>query len=176
MSLSVKQRGVLRGIVLAGGITVLALGGAIWLSRDWLVPEDDVAARLTFAFQWDMLVIFWLLITIGTLARHRFFTPEDIDGSGLTAGSATAKTHQAVLQNTLEQVVLAIPIHLSFSLLLPTSSLAAIPIAAILFSLGRILFWRGYHTGAPGRALGFALTFYPTVLLFLITAFYLVFG
>ena len=43
--------------------------------------------------------------------------------------------------------------------------LAAIPAAAVLFTLGRILFAAGYRRGAPGRALGFALTFYSTVAL-----------
>jgi len=39
--------------------------------------------------------------------------------------------------------------------------------AAILFVFGRILFWRGYARGAPARALGFALTFYPTLAMLL---------
>ena len=49
---------------------------------------------------------------------------------------------------------------------LPIEWMAALPVAAILFALGRSLFWRSYHRGAPARALGFGLTIYPTVLLF----------
>ena len=39
----------------------------------------------------------------------------------------------------------------------------------MLFALGRILFAAGYRRGAPGRALGFALTFYGTAALAAIT-------
>ncbi len=38
-------------------------------------------------------------------------------------------------------------------------------LAAVLFAVGRVLFWRGYARGAPGRAMGFGLTFYPSVAL-----------
>jgi len=34
-----------------------------------------------------------------------------------------------------------------------------------MFVIGRILFAVGYAGGAPARAFGFALTFYPTVFL-----------
>jgi len=45
---------------------------------------------------------------------------------------------------------------------MPLSWLRAIPVAAVLFVTGRILFARGYERGAPGRATGFGLTAYPT--------------
>jgi len=48
---------------------------------------------------------------------------------------------------------------------MPVSWIAAIPAAVVLFVLGRVLFLRGYRGGAPSRAIGFALTFYPTVLM-----------
>ena len=44
----------------------------------------------------------------------------------------------------------------------PFKWLRAIPMAALVFVAGRILFARGYERGAPGRATGFALTAYPT--------------
>jgi hypothetical protein len=41
---------------------------------------------------------------------------------------------------------------------------------AALFSLGRLAFWIGYRHGAPWRAFGFAVTFYPTVVGYAILA------
>ncbi len=165
MALTIKQRGVLGGVSIAATITVLAMSGGIWLSPGVLTPVDDLENRLAFVFSWDLLVVFWLLATIGALGNRRFLSPEDIDGSGLTTGTAEAKILQSVLQNTLEQVVLAVIVHVACAVLLPIEWMAALPVAAILFALGRLLFWRGYHRGAPARALGFGLTFYPTVLL-----------
>ena len=48
---------------------------------------------------------------------------------------------------------------------MPHGWLASIPAAAILFLIGRILFSRGYERGAAARAIGFGLTFYPSVLM-----------
>jgi uncharacterized membrane protein YecN with MAPEG domain len=120
------------------------------------------------ALRWDVLIVLCLTANIGLLARHRFFTPEDIDGGGLTKGTAQAQVLQATLQNTLEQTVLALSVHAVWAAEMPASWQAVIPAAAILFFIGRVLFWRGYARGAPGRALGFALTFYPTVAMLLL--------
>jgi hypothetical protein len=170
MDLSEKQRGVLIGMAGAAILSVVLMGAAVALAPSGLVPVDTVESRLSLVLRWDLLVVVWLLVAIGNLARHRFFTPQDIDGSGLTAGSEAARIHQAVLQNTLEQVVLALTVHTIAAFLLPVSWVAAVPAAAILFACGRLLFWRGYRGGAAARAAGFALTFYPTVLLFLAVA------
>jgi len=51
-----------------------------------------------------------LLICIARLAKHRFFTPEDINGSALTSGTERARLLQALLQNTREQTCPAVPI------------------------------------------------------------------
>jgi uncharacterized membrane protein YecN with MAPEG domain len=44
-----------------------------------------------------------------------------------------------------------------------------VPMAALLFVVGRISFFAGYAHGAPSRAFGFALTFYPTALMLVAT-------
>jgi len=67
-----------------------------------------------------------------------------------------------VLQNTLEQAVLAVVAYMIWAVVAPLAWLRTIPMAAILFVAGRILFTRGYERGAPGRAMGFGLTAYPT--------------
>lgn len=168
MPLSFEQRGVLKGIVPALMIALLVLGAVLWIPTGLQPPAADVASRLIHVAAWDLLVVVWLVIAIGALARHRFFHAEDIDGGGLTAGSTSAKVHQSVLQNTLEQVVLAVLVHGACAVLLPVGWLAVIPAAAVLFALGRFFFWRGYRHGAAARALGFGLTFYPTVMLLLL--------
>lgn len=165
MALTDKQRGVLKGMALGAATSVAVIIGAVLIEPMALPSGATVADRLAFALWADSFLALWLGASIGLLARHRFFTPEDIDGGGLSTGSETAKVLQATLQNTLEQTVLAVLVHLAWATLMPTSWIAAIPCAVILFVLGRVLFVRGYRGGAPSRALGFALTFYPTVLM-----------
>jgi uncharacterized membrane protein YecN with MAPEG domain len=108
------------------------------------------------------------MVNIGLLARHRFFTPDDIDGGGLTKGTQQAQVLQSTLQNTLEQAVLAVSVHAMWAAVMPETWQAAVAAAAILFVVGRVFFWRGYAQGAPARALGFALTFYPSVAMVLL--------
>jgi hypothetical protein len=167
LPLTAKQHGVMKGMIAAVIVAATGLGlGAVQYPQDWL-PDGSPQARLTLAAQCLLAGAFWLLLSIGLLARHRFFTPEDIDGSGLTSGTEKAKVLQAVLQNTLEQTTLAALTYIAFAALAPAGYLGALPAAALLFWCGRALFWNGYEKGAASRAFGFALTFYSTVLLFL---------
>ena len=109
----------------------------------------------------------WLLVGVALLARHRFFTPADIDGGGLTDGTPGARLLQSLIQNTLEQAMLAIPAYGAWLWLAPEGRRGLVIVCAALFSLGRLLFFLCYRYGAPARALGFTLTFYPTVGLYL---------
>lgn len=163
--LTEKQQGVLRGMVTGLVATLLALGLAILVPPAALIPEQGYPATLAHALKWDVLIVFCLAANIALLARHRFFTPEDIDGGGLTRGTSQAQVLQSTLQNTLEQSILGLAIHVTWAGAMPHSWQAAVPAAATLFFVGRILFWRGYARGAPARAFGFALTFYPSVVM-----------
>lgn len=164
-ALTVKQLGVLKGIVAGLAVTFVAIAGAIVAGPMMLAPGATMGDRIAFAVRADVFIALWLAISIGLLAKHRFFTPEDIDGGGLTQGTETANILQATLQNTLEQTVVAVLAHLAWAALLPVSWIFAIPSAVVLFLCGRVLFVLGYRGGAPARALGFALTFYPSVLM-----------
>ena len=165
MDLTVKQRGVLNGIIVGATTTFVVIVGAILAGPMVLSPEATVGERIAFALSADAFIALWLGISVGLLARHRFFTPEDIDGGGLTHGTETATILQAALQNTLEQTVLAVLVHLAWAILMPASWMSAIPAAVVLFLCGRVLFVRGYRGGAPSRAIGFTLTYYPSVLM-----------
>src|SRR3954464_2125424 len=99
--------------MVAGVITtLLALALAISLHPTALNSEQAYTAALVHALKWDVLLVVSLTLNIGLLARHRFFTPEDIDGGGLTKGTPQAQVLQSTLQNTLEQTVLALSVHM----------------------------------------------------------------
>jgi uncharacterized membrane protein YecN with MAPEG domain len=166
--LTEKQRGVLRGMVAGLLITLIAVTLAVLAPPLSLLPHQELTAALVQALKWDVLVVACLAANIAMLARHRFFTPADIDGGGLSPGTSDAQLLQSILQNTLEQAVLALSVHLIWAAAMPRTWQAAVPVAATLFVFGRLLFWKGYARGAPQRALGFALTFYPSVFMLLL--------
>jgi len=90
-----------------------------------------------------------LCIAIARIANARFFSPQDIDGQGLTEASAHIKILQALLQNTLEQVIMASGVYFLIFLSFGAASLFVLFLTSFLFFLGRILFFRFYALGAP---------------------------
>ncbi len=167
MNLTHKQKGTALGMLIgfASALAVIILG--VRFNPFDFNTSVEIIERLRVATASMVLVCVFLMFSIGRLARHRFFTPDDIDGAGLTEGSVKAKLLQALLQNTLEQTMLAIVAYYSWALLMPGAWLSVIPLAALSFAIGRILFFLGYSSGASSRATGFALTFYPSALMLL---------
>jgi MAPEG family len=122
---------------------------------------DDDAARLAFAARWLLLPGLCLFAGIVTAANRRFFSEDGIDGSR-TPPSRGLEINLRYNQNTLEQIVLAAIAWSGLALLLPHERLGLIGMLAVLFTLGRGLFWIGYLAAPWARAIGFGLTFYPT--------------
>jgi hypothetical protein len=162
MAFTRAQAGVAAGMAAGFAATLAAL---VWpdLPAVPATAEQRLALRLAASGSGCQ----WLAIGVALLARHRFVSPGDIGGGGLAEGSSTARLLQSLIQNTLEQVVLAIPAWGAWLWLAPPGRRGLVILCAGLFSLGRLLFFLGYRHGAPARALGFTLTFYPTVGLYL---------
>ena len=163
MTLEGEQRGVRRGAGAAALFSAVFLGaGYLWFPFA-LGPLDGAGARYAFALQADVFVLLSLVAAVARVANARFFSPEDIAGAGLSEPSTRLRVPLAVLQNTLEQAVLAVGAHLALASLLDGAEMALIPLLVALFCIGRAAFWLGYSGGAARRAFGFGTTFYPTV-------------
>ena len=162
VALSKQQIGVAAGM--AGGLA-FTLVAIYWPDRPD-VPSDP-EGRVATWFACSALACIWLLVAVGRLAGHRFFTPADIDGGGMSGNTPRAALLQALIQNTLEQALLAIVAYGAWLWLAPREAHGLAVVFAVYFSIGRLLFFAGYSRGAPFRALGFTLTFYPTVALYL---------
>ena len=167
MALSTKQLGVIKGMAFAMIVSALTIIIGASLDPFSYVLVSDINDKGNILGVSIILPTLILIVSIGRLAKFRFFSADDIDGSGLSKGSEEAIILQSLLQNTLEQFVIAIAVYTAWCFLMPVSLLSAIPLSSMLFAVGRVLFFRGYKNGAASRAFGFALTFYSTVLLFL---------
>ncbi|MCL1093565.1 MAPEG family protein [Shewanella kaireitica] len=168
MGLTSKQTGVFKGMAAAMLTSILVIVYAMSVDPFNLAQNSQASQRLSILGLSLILPTLFLIASIGRLAKFRFFSPEDIDGSGLTAGTNEARVLQSLLQNTLEQLVIAIGVYSAWCLLMPSAWLSAVPLCSILFAIGRILFFKSYNQGAAARAFGFALTFYSTVVMFLV--------
>jgi hypothetical protein len=155
----------------------VALGMTAALVATWLLvsygisgaPGLPLVHSAAFADRMTLAVAAWLgplvslTVAIGAVANGRFFSDADIDGAGLTAESPRIRIRRAVLVNTAEQTLLAVPVYAAMAALLPARSLPAPLLLSAAFVLGRLTFAIGYRYGAAARSFGFALTFYPTV-------------
>ena len=156
-ALPAKQAGVVAGAAagVIGTILVFSLGPRP------LGPLADQARPLIAAAA-ALGPLLALIVAVGALANYRFFSERDIDAAAGGPPSERVRRFQAVLQNTMEQAVLAIGVYGLLALLLPARQLALPLVMAGAFVVGRLAFALGYRFGGPGRAFGFGLTFYPT--------------
>ncbi|WP_313952895.1 MAPEG family protein, partial [Accumulibacter sp.] len=142
MHLDKTQLGVAKGMASALLAAILVFVAA-QAATPTISESVDLWPRLKIATLSSLLPALALLFCIARLARHRFFTPDDINGSAQTSGTQRAQILQSLLQNTLEQGSLALPVYAAVSLLAPAHLLALVPVAAAMFLVGRVLFFVG---------------------------------
>lgn len=151
-----KQRGVAIG---AGGalLITVSLFFIAPMLRQFAVPPRGLI--------WGTAILgplLCLLVAVGAVANTRFFSRDDIDAAAGGPPSETVRGLQAVLQNTVEQAVLAVGTYGALSFFLPREMALLPMVLAAAFVVGRLAFAVGYRRGAAGRAFGFGLTMYPT--------------
>lgn len=166
---SVEQRGVLiaSSAAIAVCAVILALS-YVWLpaSAFGLHAEMDAGERIAFALKADILVFLWLAGCVRAVSAGRFRSPTDIRGSAYAPPSPAIAVQAAVLQNSLEQTVLAVGAHLGLAAVLRGHELVLIPALVLLYVAGRASFAAAYARGAAARAFGMALTGASTIAAF----------
>lgn len=161
MTFDREQRGIIFRSILAIGMTLLVLAaGYLWLptALPGVDPAPALAERIAFVLKWDLLMFMWLAGCIQAVARGRFRSAPDRKGSAYAPPSAALAVRAAVLQNSLEQVVICFGAHLALATLLRGRELVLIPLLVLLFLVGRIAFAATYAKGAVARAFGMSLT------------------
>jgi len=141
--------GLALGLVWALGV----LAGAQMAGLPYLPP----ALSLPGAFVPPGLVA---ALMVARVARHRF-GDADLAAGGAPAPASTAEIDRRVLVNTIEQLVLALALWPFVAL---TLGGAVAVVMGVSFALARLVFWVGYHRAPMLRAIGFAATFFTTVL------------
>ena len=159
--MSNDQRKVAAGAITGVVFIIAFFEIALRLTNFQLTPPGGIqtSLRLEYALKCEVFAALCLLAGIGAIGNRRFFTPDAIGGGP----SASIEIDLRYVQNTLEQLVLAIVAHLALVLVVPEDSIRVVAILVMLFVIGRATFWIGYHISGPARAFGFATTFYPTV-------------
>lgn len=122
-----------------------------------------IGDRVAFALKADLPVFLWLAGCVRAVSKGRFLSQADIQGSAFSRPSPAIELRVAVLQNSLEQTVLAAGAHLILATVLYGAELRLIPILVSLYLFGRITFAIGYAQHPTARAFGMAMTGVSTV-------------
>lgn len=151
------------GIGVALLLTISVLG--------WLVIPTPEVINSRFWAKWLFLYSLPLFFGVLILVLKRYNHEELIKGSVFSNDGL--EIERAYMQNTLEQTVIALPIVISFGVLAPMSLVKFIPLHAIVFIVGRFLFFIGYKSSYSKRLRGFVVTNYANFAMF-IGCFYLI--
>lgn len=144
---------------IAQGLAGLLVAGALaW----WLLPGAG-ARDTAYWMPWLLLYSLPLQFAVLLVVLRRYGSPDLI--SGAASSSEGLDLERAVLQNTLEQTVIALPLVLAFGALAPAAWLKGVPVHAIVFVLARALFYLGYRADPLKRIPGFVMTNYANLLL-----------
>lgn len=158
-----KQKHVLQQIMVA----ILFIACTVCISLIiWGTYSPNTAKSLKLASLIMFTMGIWELIFVLIRARQRFFIKSEIDGAAPKSGSSS-DIQNRILNNTTEQVLIALPIILFTACFRPPAHAILMILVGCFFSLGRLLFWIGYHHMPTMRGFGFCLTIYPTVCLYL---------
>jgi len=155
------RRQTLRGIAI-GTTTWASAFGAAWSLWPPL-PAMPSGGRVAYALQ--LAAVPAVLTLLMVCACFRLFDTAQAEDPLAGSESQRFRVNQRVLTNTVEQAAAFVPIILALATRLPPAQLKLLPIAVLIWSSGRLLFWGGYHLAPHWRAPGFDWTFYTTALL-----------
>lgn len=148
------------------------LGGKLvwhWVPEDWSVAE-----RMALVVKDSVFALLPGVIGICIVAAQRL-DPNMWVGRTAKPNSALDINTKFIL-NTFEQYIAFFVAQAGLALYCPPEEARSLVLLTILFVLGRILFWVGYHKNPYLRAFGFGITFYPTVAAFAWLVLIIVFG
>jgi uncharacterized MAPEG superfamily protein len=140
-----------------------------WEPQDWTVGD-----RIALVIKVAVFAILPAVLAICIVAAQRL-DPSMWVGRMAKPNSALDINTRFIL-NSFEQFILFFIGMAALALYCPLKEARTLIILTILFVLGRILFWVGYHYNPYVRAFGFGLTFYPMVAVYLWLMLYMVFG
>ena len=131
---------------------------ALWYAIRFYAPPirgmDDPVARLVFALKASALAVLFTLVTgVSAVAHERLVSPA-FDPLG---GHETQRmrVNFRCLQNTLEQTVIFLVGLFGLAAYMEDGNqMRSVLASAVVWTVGRLAFWAGYHISSTWRVLG----------------------
>lgn len=157
-----KERSQVLKSISVGVVTWPLVIGAAWALWPSVDLPADMSGRLAYGLQLAVWPAFFLLLA--NIGSMRVF-----DNAGAEDPFANAETHalkinQRVLQNTLEQMAIFLPLLLALTVRIAPEHARLLPVSVAVWCLGRVIFWIGYRISIYWRGPGFDWTVSTTML------------
>jgi hypothetical protein len=143
----------------------------LWLAIAYLAPPvagmESLSARMVFTLKCCCLAVLFCLVTgVEAIAHERLSSPAFDPLTGFE--TRRLRVNQRYLQNTLEQTLVFATGLFGLAVYCPNgSAMRAVLATTVVWTLGRFVFWIGYHRsaamrglGAPGMALSMTVLLY----------------
>jgi len=161
-------------VLVANWIFSLAFFLGMKLVWHWQPDDWGIADRIALVLKDAVFALLPGVIGICIVSAQRL-NPSMFVGQTPKANSAVDINNRFIL-NTFEQFTAYFVANAGLAMYCPPEEARSLPLLTMLFVMGRILFWIGYHRNPYLRAFGFGITFYPTVLAFAWLMLIMVFG
>ncbi|MCZ0812086.1 MAG: MAPEG family protein [Pseudomonadota bacterium] len=146
-------------VMMASGAGFLWAALLLWVAaRHVTLPVFTLMPTIMMAFMAPGLVLAAMVLRV---AMRRLGDEAMLAGGAL---QGPASVDQRVLQNTLEQLVIALCVWPAAAIMLGDAGPGVIVVLGFGFALMRLVFWLGYHRAPLLRVFGFAGSFWPTIL------------
>ena len=161
-------------VLLANWIFSLAFFMGMKLVWHWQPEDWGIADRIALVLKDAVFALLPGVIGICIVAAQRL-NPSMFVGQMPKPNSAVDINNRFIL-NTFEQFTAYFVANAGLAMYCPPEEARSLPLLTMLFVMGRILFWIGYHRNPYLRAFGFGITFYPTVFAFIWLMLIMIFG
>lgn len=147
------------------GISIGLFAFVVLTLAAWVALPDPEEYTQHYWLRWLFLYSIPLFSGVLVIVLKRYVS-EDLIRGYLSSGTGI-ELERAYLQNTLEQTVIALPLVASFGSMAPAALAKAVPVHALVFVVGRFLFYWGYKSSYQMRIPGFIITNYANIALLL---------
>jgi hypothetical protein len=161
-------------VLVANWIFSIAFFLGMKLVWHWQPEAWGIADRIALVLKDAVFALLPGVIGICIVAAQRL-NPSMFVGQMPKPNSAVDINNRFIL-NTFEQFTAYFVANAGLAMYCPPEEARSLPLLTMLFVMGRILFWIGYHRNPYLRAFGFGITFYPTVAAFAWLMLIMIFG
>jgi uncharacterized MAPEG superfamily protein len=163
MPFSAAQRATVAQLLVGSAASLGFILGVYFLVPFSIPTLESAGDRVAFALSWEPVAAFALVLGVLRVVQGRFMSPARLDGAPPEAADVRLEIDRRYMQNTLEQLVLAVIAQLALATQLAGDQLRLIPILATWFLIARVAFLIGYQRDPLARGFGWAATWLPTL-------------